>query len=908
VRPRDAVQWAVYYEPVLPADTFDQLDAVPAANQDAAFFARRAALLLSVGQVDAARADLDQAQQLNPRYGDAYAVRAITAVALNDKALALESGRRAVELAPNSTPARLALSYALQADFKLEEARDVVAQAVTTTPSDATALARLAELRLMLDDVGGAADAAQRAVKLAPESGRPLVVLGYVQLAQLKVSDAERTFARALSLQANDPLAHLGHGLAQIRRGKLEDGRSELETAVALSPENAIIRSYLGKAYFDEKRDTLAGQQFASAKTIDPLDPTAYYYDAIRQQTVNRPVEALTNVQQAIRLNDNRAVYRSSFLLDQDLAARSASLGRLYRDLGFERLALVEAWKSVEAEPGEHAGHRFLADLYSSLPRHEIARVSELLQAQLLQPINLTPVSPRLAETDLFILETAGPDALAFNEFNPLFNRNRVATQFSGVLGNESITGDEVTVAGVWNRLSFSAGQFHFDTNGLRQNNFQDRYLYNLFGQYQLSNATSVQAEVRMEDHRVGDLFIDFDASDFLSDQRTRTEGTTVRIGVRHAFGRKSQLIGSLYARTQDSNLTEASSAFTTTQLTQTSQETKGYTGEVRHLLAVGGFRSTSGVGRFQSDHDANAITDIVRPNRPTVRLVNQFSDNPHQTNIYSYSSIDVLRAVTVTAGVSVDWYKRRLFERDQVNPKLGVTWRLTKSTTVRGAAFRTLHRALVSSQTLEPTHVAGFSQLFADTEGTETRRYGLAIDQEFPRSVFAGVEYAARDLRVPVENLASPGGVITVNRRKRTEQFGRAYTYWTPLSSVSASAGYIFERFGGDPRAVPEQEFAFARTHRVPLEVRYFAPHGIAARLTTEYVRQRGTFVSGRGEDRFWVLNTGLNYRLPHRYGRLTLEINNLLDEAFNYQDADPSNPTIRPGRLAVLKFTMGL
>ena len=62
---------------------------------------------------------------------------------------------------------------------------------------------------------------------------------------------------------------------------------------------------------------------------------------------MNRPVEALQDLQKSIELNDNRAVYRSRLLLDEDLAARSATLGRIYTDLGFQQLALVEGWKSL---------------------------------------------------------------------------------------------------------------------------------------------------------------------------------------------------------------------------------------------------------------------------------------------------------------------------------------------------------------------------------------------------------------------------------------------------------------------------------------------------------------------------------------------------------------------------------
>ncbi len=115
--------------------------------------------------------------------------------------------------------------------------------------------------------------------------------------------------------------------------------RADIEIAAALDPGNALIRSYLGKAYFDEKRDSLARRQYEIAKELDPADPTAWFYHALLKQSINQPVEALHDLQKSISLNDNRAVYRSRLLIDDDLAARSAGLGRIYTDLGFEQLA-----------------------------------------------------------------------------------------------------------------------------------------------------------------------------------------------------------------------------------------------------------------------------------------------------------------------------------------------------------------------------------------------------------------------------------------------------------------------------------------------------------------------------------------------------------------------------------------
>jgi FecR-like protein len=104
VRPRDAVQWALYYPPILdyrPTDfansaetdwramvrrsiqfyregdltmAFASLADAPEDIRDARFFTYRAMLLLSVGRVDEAQADIERALTRDPRHGPAFAV------------------------------------------------------------------------------------------------------------------------------------------------------------------------------------------------------------------------------------------------------------------------------------------------------------------------------------------------------------------------------------------------------------------------------------------------------------------------------------------------------------------------------------------------------------------------------------------------------------------------------------------------------------------------------------------------------------------------------------------------------------------------------------------------------------------------------------------------------------------
>ena len=66
IRPLDAVRWALYYQPVLPPASLAELDQVPTASRDASYFIRRAGVMLSVGRVEEASADLARARTLDP--------------------------------------------------------------------------------------------------------------------------------------------------------------------------------------------------------------------------------------------------------------------------------------------------------------------------------------------------------------------------------------------------------------------------------------------------------------------------------------------------------------------------------------------------------------------------------------------------------------------------------------------------------------------------------------------------------------------------------------------------------------------------------------------------------------------------------------------------------------------------
>ena len=319
----------------------------------------------------------------------------------------------------------------------------------------------------------------------------------------------------------------------------------------------------------------------------------------------------------------------------------------------------------------------------------------------------------------------------------------------------------------------------------------------------------------------------------------------------------------------------------------------------------------------MESDERVRAISESspqgtrlhLRSRRSGVRRFAGFDDDPRQTNAYLYSYVGLPGHVTLTLGGSADFYKSELFTRNQFNPKVGLSWNAAPSTTVRVAAFRTLHRAVISSQTIEPTEVSGFNQFFADAEGEEAWRYGLAVDQKFSRRVFGGGEFSWRDLEVPV-TLVSDEGVVQ-ERFPRHERLGRAYGYWTPLDTLAMSVEYLYEQFHRTVASSGAENILDLGTHRIPLGGPYFSATGLSATATATHISQKGTFAdlvfSPTGEDSFWIVDTAIGYRLPKRFGRLAFQIKNLFDHEFSFQDTDPGNPTVKPRRLALLTLSLG-
>jgi tetratricopeptide (TPR) repeat protein len=916
VRPRDQVEWALYYPPVFSAAAisggapalqgaaacaaqgdmscaFAAMDKVPGSSRDAQFLLLRASLLLSVGRVEEARTDIDQALVRDPGAGQAYALRSVIAVAQNETDQALVDARRGIELNPDSAAAKVALSYALQSSFQIEQARETMTSAVEQNPDDALAWARLGELELMLGSRNAALAAARKGKSLAPDLARPELVLGFSALAAFRNDEAKAAFERAIELDSADPLAHLGLGLAKISSGDLKQGRGDLEASVALDSSNSLLRSYLGKAYFEERRDPLDGQQLDIAKQLDPNDPTAFLYDGIRKQTINRPVEAVEELEQSIALNDNRAVFRSRLLLDEDRAARGTSLARIYNDLGFVRLGVGESRRSVSLDPASSSAHRFLSDSYRDVRRREIARVSELLQAQMLQDININPVQPSVSETNLNTVTRGGPSSVGFNEFTPLFERNTISLNATGLAGSNDTTAGEAVVSALYNRFSISAGAYHYNTDGWRPNNDLSHEIYNVFAQVAISPELNIQAEFRRRKSTEGDLAFNFDPNDFSENKTIERDQDIARVGLRFSPTPESTILLSYIDSDRKETLEqeEPVDPFTTAAV-DTQLDDKGSQWEGQYIFRRDRFNITAGTTFSEVDTDIDEsllITTAFLP-FPLLEINDTSKTETELKRVYLYANIDVTEAVVATVGIAYDDYEEDDLNETTVSPKFGVQWLITDGLRVRAAAFKTVKPPLANNRTLEPTQVSGFNQFYDDINGTKSERYGVGFEWNPLSGLSLGGELTWRDLEEPVFRVIQGDYVF----EDREEELHRAYLYWTPARRWAVTAELVYDRYGAEAGIstefdnLPEK----VETVSIPMGVRYFHPSGFSAGIGATYVDQEvlrsdSEFTTqASGKDSFFLVDAAVGYRLPKRYGIVSLGIKNMFDEDFYYQD----------------------
>ncbi|MGD9125688.1 MAG: tetratricopeptide repeat protein, partial [Desulfarculaceae bacterium] len=410
---------------------------------------------LSTGRISAAQRRLSALTTDQPGQAQALSLLCLARLAQDEKEKARGLAQRAVQTAPQNPLTWLTLSYAHQALFDLEAAQEATQKALDLQPDYVLALVNQAKLWFATDHLDQAWEAIAKGRSLEPKSASVLTVWGFITLAKGDLKQAHEAFRQAAGQDPGLGEPHLGSALVLMRQGRTDAALEEMTVAVLLEPRRAMFLSYWGKMLFQIRRFEQARQILDQAAALDPLDPTPHLYQAFILHDLNRPSEAVSKINQAIALNHNRAVYRSRFLLDKDLAIKNVTQSIIYSALGLEAWAYNRALASIKHDYLNSAGHVFAAGALFGLEGRSRAAASEALLGRILQPANLNTFNQ-------------------FNEYTYFFEKPTLDGSLGGTLGNKQTHQAQLFLNGALPSagLAFQALGSRSETDGWRRTNF----------------------------------------------------------------------------------------------------------------------------------------------------------------------------------------------------------------------------------------------------------------------------------------------------------------------------------------------------------------------------------------------------------------------------------------------------
>jgi Flp pilus assembly protein TadD len=794
-RAEDLIQWCLEYPAVLDADELvlseseqavlkESLDSYRSGDLLAAL-ARcpfgdppgsgmiaiyRAELSLSVGQVDQAE-ELLNGRLSRDENGSRFASLKFALQELIEVVKGQPRVRSKAEK-PETSTAWLAESYRLQSESKLSEARSAAHESVARSPQFAFAWEHLAELEFSFGNVKAARLALNKSLALAPRNAQAVSLKGFLLAADNRTTEAVRCFEEAIALDGAEGNAWLGRGLCRIRGGDIKGGKQDLLVAAALEPERAVFRSYLGKAFAANNKLALAHHELSLAEQLDPHDPSAWLYSSLLLLQENRINEAIAALEKSSALNENRSLFRSRFLLDQDSAVRSANLAAIYRDAGMNNVAVREATRAIEDDYSSYSAHLFLADSYNSLRdprqvnlRYETPWLSEYLLANLLAPIGASTLSPMVSQ----------------QEYSRLFEQNR--------LGLASST--EYTTRGDWTQAAVQYGQLdswgygleetYRSLNGDRSNDDLQQLTLSLRLKQQISPRDTIYLQTVYYNAKGGDLapYYDPDSNANRTLRFKETQEPLLISGYHHEWApgvHTLVLVGRLQDSLQLTNgmapaiFLQSSSGLiedaTEAQYNQNyHSDNEIYVSEIQQLFQAGPhtliFGARYQAGNFKVANQMSNGTTI--PGRTPLGdpIVQSITTDFERFGFYAYDQWRPIDPLLIEGGIS---YDRVSFPqnygfapissgqatRDRVGPKAGLVWTPAANTTVRAGYSRSLGGvSFDQSFRLEPSQVAGFNQAFRSlvpesTAGSVSAPpfdiYGLQLEQNFSTRTYFGI------------------------------------------------------------------------------------------------------------------------------------------------------------------------
>ncbi|MDA2932999.1 tetratricopeptide repeat protein [Acidobacteria bacterium AH-259-D05] len=841
---------------------------------------QKAMLDLLTGNVEDAQSILESISSDEPAYSMGQGLLSNVSLAQNDKEQALAAAQRSVQANPSSPSAHLNLSLVQQSFFDLPEATRSVERALELDPHFLQAQVQYAKLLFGAGQTGKAEEVIRQALADAPQEAAVHSTLGFVLLARGETSEARVYFDRSIRLDNTRGEPHLGLGIADMREGRRAGAVLEMLQATTLEPQLALYQSYLGKAFYEERKFEQAFTALEAAMELDPRDPTPYLYSGIFQEDLNRPGAAVEDFQQSIRLNDNRAVYRSRFILDEDRATRNIKLANAFNRLGLTEWANLEAIKSYTSDPTNSSTRIFLADTFLNLDGRTTAGGSELLMARLLLPVNANTFN-------------------AFNDYTTLFERPRLNFTSQGTAGNLDTFSGSLIASGGLPRFAFGSIFTREISDGWRPVNDDSRSYtsVNLFKFAPTPHSdllfTVSHTQTRQGDRGLGTPFVTPDND---PDNRTFTRTNRAEIGYHQQFHPGSELVVYFSGRTVDQVIDNPNflRVFRGTVPADLRRSTRNpnITFQASHLLKVSDFQFKYGFDIFEGRSRTRDVLGFcvsgppeegcAFPSNPPPEFEHQEFDLDRQKvrfkTVFVQGDYVVSPKLIFTAGLNYDWANdNNTFDDEQVsmnrwNPQAGFLFSPLEDTTFRFAFMKTLQTHV--QERLVPTHLFGFVLSSNEFQLSRSTGFHLGWDQRmFGGKTFIRTIAFWKDRTVPI---VQSGDAIDFDGDFYGGRFVLNQFVTDRLTFV---ADYAITR--------DLNFFGLRHDHDVRAAVFYIHPEGYSFKIEEEYLDQSRHFVVADTTN-VWTTNISLSFEMPQKFGLASLEVKNLFDRRYNFL-ADP-------------------
>jgi tetratricopeptide (TPR) repeat protein len=961
----NVIQWALYYPAVVDADelglTADESDALKDSlraysngdliealkvypeNREAGSDRERiyyAALLLSVGQAEAAGMELGRLQLPAPA---ANALRELIAAVKNQPFNGTSEPATASEW--------LAHSYYRQSQMQLQPALDAARHATEKSPKFAAAWIRVAELEFGFGKTGDALAALDTGLTLSPRNPEGYVLRGFILASKGRRAEALTQFNQAIEIDGALANAWLGRGLLKFYTGHKKEGRDDLQVAAALEPQRAILRSYLGKAFSETHDPKHAEKELGLAQKLDPNDPTAWLYSALLKQEQNRINEGIDDLERSKGLNDNRTLFRSRLLLDEDKAVRGANLASIYRDAGMFDFSVQEAARAVDADYANSSAHLFLANSYDALRdpklinlRYETPWFSELLVADLLQPTGAGSLSQNVSQ----------------QEYSRFFSGDHIGVYSSTEYFSRGDWVQNGSLYGTLDRTDYALDSSYRSENGFRPNNDLEQLDLALRLKQQVTDKDSVFLQVSYFDTDTGDLAQYYDQNSASRTLRvTEKQQPSLLVGYHREWSPGNHTLF-LFARIDDTlklGDSDPSLLFLRTFISPLTGNTNVsvqnpalfsldyqsdltvYSGELQQIWQT--HANTFIVGARYQLGTADTSSELDRQLTGVVTDQSVDSDLDRES-VYAYDHWQIFDSLRLTGGVS---YDRLHFPRnidtapvstqesttDQWSPKFGILWTPLKNTHLRAAYTRSLGGAFFdTSVRLEPVQINGFNQAFRSllpesiaglVPGTRFETWGVGLDQAFPETgTYLTLQgqllksdgtrtvgiLTNSDPNAPVPD--SPGSTrqsldfteesfsATIN-----QLLSREFSVGARYQITDGNLNGSFSGFPASAQTTLNQNVS-ATLQQVYLYANCYLPCGFFSQFNAVWSSQsnRGYSPAEPGED-FWQLNAYAGYRFLQRRAEVRAGLLNITDQNYKLNPLTLYNELPRERMLAL-------